>query len=640
MPTLPPWPNSRPSAVPWRSRQGCAPQNRSWQPAGRWGYGRCSAPSAPATDKRAAPARPPREPITWDRIWQTLLSERTLNVLLFLGAFLLIASATTYVVYNWETLPPAVQLAFIVLFTLSFYGAGWFLRVRMKLRLSGIAVTAVGSLLVPLDFYAVLIEGGVWPAGAWPWAWLLASAVCLPIYTFTALRIRAQFFGYLVAVAAGSLVCATLQVAGVDPQWWLAALAALALALAALAYRLGAVDSTWAILSNPFRLSALIATSVILPLGFGWWVVGDMLGFDYEVSLAVAWAMGAILYTYAAVHERSPLLGRAAATALPVALFLLLRLAFQSLDIEGAWYALGWALLAPVYLWAGHRFYTRAQAVAQDGDEQASSSEEPVSDPVLRAHSHTATAWALALMAVAAVWSVFDLWAAAATYAALAAGVTLAIYLWERPRALPLASLLAFSSITFAMAAGHLEPAELCLGWALLALLHVIAALRLRTAPDYAARLYAAALVLAAIAILPPLMVSHEPLLTYVLGQWIVLAGWLLWLDHSGQQPGLQSPAGPFWPLAPLCPALGRRLAAALLCGHGLYALSGARCLAGASPGPPCLGLLCHRTASPHFRWRAGQQIDLPGYGSLVLSLVPGWLCQQPGRPPAGLLLL
>ena len=60
------------------------------------------------------PARLPREPITWDRIWQTLLSERTLNVLLFLGAFLMLASAITYVVYNWENLPPAAQLAAIV----------------------------------------------------------------------------------------------------------------------------------------------------------------------------------------------------------------------------------------------------------------------------------------------------------------------------------------------------------------------------------------------------------------------------------------------------------------------------------------------------------------------------------------------
>ncbi|HSJ58483.1 MAG TPA: DUF2157 domain-containing protein, partial [Anaerolineae bacterium] len=141
--------------------------------------------AAPAAAPGAPPPKKPREPITWERVSQTLLSERTLNVLLFLGAFLLMAAATTYVVYNWEKLPAPVQLAFIILFTLAFYGAGWFLRVRMALRASGIAVTAIGSLLVPLDFYAIFLAGGVWPAQAWPWVWLIASAICLPVYLWT-----------------------------------------------------------------------------------------------------------------------------------------------------------------------------------------------------------------------------------------------------------------------------------------------------------------------------------------------------------------------------------------------------------------------------------------------------------------------
>jgi len=225
--------------------------------------------AAAAPQEVARPPRPPRPPLTWERIWQTLLSERTLNVVLFLGAFLLVASATTYVATNWEALPEAVQLAFIILFTLSFYLAGWFLRARMKLRASGIAVTAVGSLLVPLDFYAVFVAGGALPAGQWPWVWLMASAVCLPIYTFTALRLRAEFFGYVVAATAGSLLCAALKVVGVAPEWDLLALAVLALGLLALAYRLGR-----SLLARPFRFSALVATAVILVVGLGWWLTG------------------------------------------------------------------------------------------------------------------------------------------------------------------------------------------------------------------------------------------------------------------------------------------------------------------------------------------------------------------------------
>lgn len=503
----------------------------------------------PVPGPAVVPPPRPREPITWDRVWQTLLSERTLNVLLFLGAFLLMASASTYVVYNWEKLSPVVQLSFIVLFTLSFYGAGWFLRVRMGLRASGIAVTAVGSLLVPLDFYAIFVAGGVWPPGAWPWVWLMASAVCLPIYTFTAVRIRAEFFGYLVAVALGSLVCASLQVAGVSNEWWLVTLVGLALVIAVLTYRLQGSRSSWSILSRPLRLSSLLATAVILPLSIGWWVVGSASGAAFDASLAGAWMLGSILFVYTAVCEGNPWLGRAAATTLPVALYLLLRLAFEPLEVETPWYALGWATLAPIYLVAGHRWLASvSEAAPGQGDENGGSA---TLDPVLRAHGRTATGWGLALMALAAVWSVFDLWAAASTCAVLAAGSALAIRLWERPRALPVFSIFSFASVTFAMAAAHLEPPELCLGWALLALLHIIAALRLRAAPDYAARLFAATLAMSALAMLPPPIFSHEPLLTYILGNWIGLCAWLVWLDHTGRHPGLAALLERFGPLRP-----------------------------------------------------------------------------------------
>ncbi len=523
----------------------------------------------------ARPARPPREPITWDRIGQTLLSQRTLNVLLFLGAFLLMASAATYLVYNWEALPPAAQLAFILLFTLAFYGAGWFLRVRMGLRKSGIAVTAIGSLLVPLDFYAIFLAGGVFPAEEWPWVWLLASAVCLPIYTLTALRLRAEFFGYTVAVAAGSLLLAALQVAGSPPDWWLAAVTALALASVVLAHRLQSSPKAWSILSSPLRFSALVASAATLLVGLGWWAVGGARGLPFDASLALAWALGAALYGYTAFSERSAWLGRAAAGVLPVALALLLRLAFVPLEVSTPWYALGWAALAPAYLWAGYRWLGHArqpapqpadaepapegEAAAAQGHaspEPESSAGQAAADPVLRAHGQTAAGWGLALMAVAAVWAAFDLqsptllagWAAAATHALLVAGVGLAVRLWQKPRALPAASLLALSATTFGMAAGHLEPAELCVGWALLAVLHVLGALMLRKAPDYAARLFGAALGVNALALLPPLVLAHENWLAYVVGHWIALAAWLVWLDHAGQQPGLEallSRAGP-----------------------------------------------------------------------------------------------
>jgi hypothetical protein len=162
---------------------------------------------APVSRKPAAPTvppRPPREPITWERIWHTLLSERTLRVLLFVGVFLIFVSAITLVVYNWERFHPWVQVAFLSGFTLFFYGLGWYVRAQMGLEKSGIALFATGSLLVPVDFYAVYLSGGIFPREAWGEVWLLASVVCLGVYTIMALILRAEFFGYLVGAACAA----------------------------------------------------------------------------------------------------------------------------------------------------------------------------------------------------------------------------------------------------------------------------------------------------------------------------------------------------------------------------------------------------------------------------------------------------
>ena len=60
----------------------------------------------------------------------------------------------------------------------------------MGLRNSGIALVATGLLLVPVDFYAIYLSGGIFPREAWAEVWLIASAVCLVAYTITAMTLR------------------------------------------------------------------------------------------------------------------------------------------------------------------------------------------------------------------------------------------------------------------------------------------------------------------------------------------------------------------------------------------------------------------------------------------------------------------
>jgi len=451
------------------------------------------------------PTAPPRKsvekvPLTWERVWRTLLSERTLRVLLFVGVFLLFASAVTLVAYNWERFPPLVQVAFLTAFTLFFYVLGWYVHTRMGLRQSGIALFATGSLLVPVDFYAIYLSGGIFPREAWGEVWLAASVVCLAAYTITAVVLRAEFFGYLVGAATGSLLCAALQVTGVSSDWWTPTLCSLALLLMLLSqwketrfFGKNLVSGFQDVFGRPFHHLALLTVTSVLLLATGLRIAGRSPRFSFRLALALDWWLACGVYAITAARYPRRTLASAACVTAPVALYLTLALRFEATGASPAWHALGWALLTPVYLVVGFLRLGKSSKTCQ----------------VFQAQGHTVVGWAVALMLLAAIWGFGDMSAATATHAVLTGSAVLAVALWQRPGLLLYASLLSLSTATTWMATLGLDLAQYSLGWALLAILHTIVAVLLRRADRYTPLLYAAGGGAAALSLLPPLVLAH-----------------------------------------------------------------------------------------------------------------------------------
>ncbi|MDY7077796.1 MAG: hypothetical protein SXV54_12820, partial [Chloroflexota bacterium] len=483
------------------------------------------APKKLAPAKPAAPPRKPREPLTWERVWRTLLSERTLRVLLFVGVFLLFASAVTLVAYNWERFSPLVQVTFLTGFTLFFYGLGWYVCTKMGLQQSGIALFATGSLLVPVDFYAIYLSGGIFPREAWAEVWLLASVVCLGAYTITAAALRAEFFGYLIGLAAGSLLCATLQVTGVSNDWWTPMLSALALLLMVPSQRWerspdGSLPRTF---GQPFRHMALLTVTSVLLLATGLRAAGRLPHPSFRLPLALDWWLACGVYVIAASRYSHRTLASAACITAPVALYLTLAPRLEATGASAAWHALGWALLTPVYLTVARVLQRRPE------------------DKPRWSQGRIVAGWAIALILLAVIGGFGDMAAAAATHAALTGSVVLAVVLWRRPTLLLYASLLSFSATTTWMATLGLDLAQYSLGWALLSILHIVAAILLRHADRYSPLLYAAGCGAAILSLLPPLVASDPNLMAYALGNWVALAGWMAWLAHNEgeEHPGL-----------------------------------------------------------------------------------------------------
>jgi hypothetical protein len=468
-----------------------------------------------------APVTPPRPAIPFrERLVRSLLSERTLHAILFLGTFLLFSAAVTFVIWGWKDFSPSLRVTIPAAFTLAFFALSWYMRTRTALSRSGVALEAIAALLIPIDFYTAYVNIEQL-SGRWAEFWLLTSMICVFVYILLALRLQSPFFGYLIATAAGSVTLATVEIAQqhdlLSRDWYAAALALLALGLmvaAALLHRYPRHTGRWQITLTPMRTFALLLVGILMPLALGWRAI-DRTSYDtLHTSATVVWWLGGILLCWGAMLYGSRSLGLLAVISFPVAVTLTQAALFDAAGTNAAWHAFGWAWLTPVYIVAGRRL--------------ASYTEE-----AMGAWAHIVNVAAILLIGLAALWSLTDLSggaAAAASHAVLVVAVGLAAALWRRPCYLYPAALLALTAATFAMTELAFTLTQLSLGWATLSLLMAIVALRLPGA--FANPVVRAAYVVAALAILPPLYPYDGDLAIYTLGNWIALAGWGAYLAH------------------------------------------------------------------------------------------------------------
>lgn len=456
--------------------------------------------------------RPPREPWTWDKIWDSLLSERTLKAVLFLAVNLLFGGAVSIVVNEWQNFPPAAQAAFLVGFTAVFYALGWYVRQKMRLEGSGIALTAVASLLVPLDFYTFYISGG-FPEGSWPTVWLVASAVCLVAYTATALALRAEFFGYFIALAATSLITAALNWGDVAWQWWQVPPVAFALLLQLSRQRL---DERLEFLQRPFQHMALGLSAPTVGTGLLLALFGNF-GADVALPIAIAWWLGTgVLFLTIPIYPYRVTVA-AALIALPIAVALTQNWLFLLANIHWAWHGVGLAVVSGVYFWQGSR--------------GAGGQGEFYSAIPIPQSPFTLQTIASLLVLLAATVSLGRLSATAVTHLLLVAVMALASGWRTRPRWLGWSGLFMATATAAAQAYRGTSIPELALPWATLSIVYALIALRLPPKwQAYRAVIVQAAVVTAGFALLPPLVLFDLRLLTYTLGHWVGLTAWLGYL--------------------------------------------------------------------------------------------------------------
>ena len=303
-------------------------------------------PKPVAPPKPAAPPKPKRPPVDWKKVREQLADAVTsgalLRALLYLGAFMIVVSATVLVVRFWNQFNPLLQMVFIASVPLMFYAGGWALRTRLKLIQGGTVLTGIGAVLVAVDFAAVYQFGGVAEQVNGPVYWLFVAIFCTALYSFTTSRIKGEFFDYLTLISGTSILVALTRIPKPAPalEWTVVTVTFSGTLMTYFAGRFWKKSDAWHSLARAARyLSQILIPASVFYVLFSLQNLSILTAFAFATIgyIFLAWKFPSIVFAYSAL-----------AASLGAVVF-----GLRSADVGSEWYPLAASVLALVYIIIG-----------------------------------------------------------------------------------------------------------------------------------------------------------------------------------------------------------------------------------------------------------------------------------------------
>ncbi|MFM2314352.1 MAG: hypothetical protein RLZZ04_3628 [Cyanobacteriota bacterium] len=119
---------------------------------------------------------------TLQRVLQSFLDELSICWLLFLGIFLVVVSSGVLAASQWQNFPNFGQYLILLVYTLSFWGIGYWTGKQASLKLTSQTLTAIATLLIPINFWAMSHLGLGHNPGEWGIIVLAVSGLSLTSY--------------------------------------------------------------------------------------------------------------------------------------------------------------------------------------------------------------------------------------------------------------------------------------------------------------------------------------------------------------------------------------------------------------------------------------------------------------------------
>jgi len=183
--------------------------------------GTVTLPTIVVPDSKPAPAEILQKDT--DDFWSNWYTHNSINILLYIGAFLIVASAGIFVGFQWEAIPGIMKALLLCFLTACFFGFGsWFYSVP-KIRNAGITFIGIGALLIPVcgagwyNFY--FHDLGV----PYSYIWLVTSIVALGVYSILIKTLKTVFYTYIAALSSISLAFSVVNVFQLESDFYILA---------------------------------------------------------------------------------------------------------------------------------------------------------------------------------------------------------------------------------------------------------------------------------------------------------------------------------------------------------------------------------------------------------------------------------
>ena len=272
----------------------------------------------------AAPRRPPAPALA------EFLADRSILIVSYVGAFLLIVATLLFELYGAGTLGGPARFAAVLALDLVFGVAGWWCLRRPQLRLVGHTYVAIFALLAPLVFVAaytflVLERHGI-PVAL---AQAVAGGSCALLYGLLAVRLGSSGYAALslAALPIGWAGAATLLV---PFGWRAAAMTPLVAGYSALAFR----PARW---GAPFVRPAGYLVHAVAAVALAWLVVIDLRLATAGRVVAQTWGVPAALAGLALGYAGYCWLGRRRGALWTVAVAATLAALTASAQLDSGW---------------------------------------------------------------------------------------------------------------------------------------------------------------------------------------------------------------------------------------------------------------------------------------------------------------